>query len=220
MFFVVQILVIPLQNDDTNLDEIQAPEPIPPPEPSQPSRWLLVIGPAFELGLGGLALVIAWFLDRHVFETLHWKLSDVGLGILAALPMLVVLVILWRAPGKPFQDLRHLVDHHFRPMFRGARWFDLALIAAAAGWGEEVLFRGLLQPWLSGLLGVIAGIALTNLFFGLLHPFSALYIIWAAGVGVYLSGLLLITDNLLVPMIVHGFYDFLALFWLVCLRRV
>ena len=75
------------------------------------------------------------------------------------------------------------------------------LIAACAGFVEELLFRGVLQPHL--------GLWITSFLFGLCHALSTTYFLVAAGLGLYLglayewSG-----GNLLVPMLIHGIYDF------------
>jgi membrane protease YdiL (CAAX protease family) len=51
--------------------------------------------------------------------------------------------------------------------------------------------------------------------FGLAHPMSTTYVVLATVVGVYLGGLLLVTDNLLAPIVAHAAYDFVALVYLV-----
>ena len=55
--------------------------------------------------------------------------------------------------------------------------------------------------------------------FGLLHFITPLYALLAGLMGLYLGWLYEATGNLIVPMIVHGLYDFAALVYLVRIRR-
>ena len=90
------------------------------------------------------------------------------------------------------------------------------MIAALAGLGEELLFRGVAQRGIeqvsgSGNIGLVAA----SLLFGLAHPISKTYTFMATLVGLYLGGLLLASDNLLAPIVTHAAYDFAALVYLV-----
>jgi membrane protease YdiL (CAAX protease family) len=87
----------------------------------------------------------------------------------------------------------------------------MALVAAAAGIGEELFFRGLLQAGISDCYGWPAGLILASVVFGLVHFLTAEYALYAALVGAYLGALYVFTDNLLVPIIAHALYDFVAL---------
>jgi hypothetical protein len=95
---------------------------------------------------------------------------------------------------------------------------DLALISALAGIGEEALFRGVMQTGLVPVVGLPAAVALTSVAFGLAHYLSLTYAAYAALVSVYLGVLLVYTDNLLVPVIAHAAYDFVALVYLTRVR--
>ena len=91
------------------------------------------------------------------------------------------------------------------------RWYDLIILAALAGFGEELLFRGMLQPWLAEWNVTFAFIA-TNVAFGLMHAVTPSYVIVAAGVGMYLSWLSygIGEPNVLRAVIAHGVYDWIA----------
>jgi membrane protease YdiL (CAAX protease family) len=86
------------------------------------------------------------------------------------------------------------------------------VLSAIAGFSEELLFRGVIQPWLESSWGMTAGLLVSNIIFGLAHAVTPLYAVLATLVGIYLS---LSLDyggdrNLLLPMVIHGLYDFLA----------
>jgi membrane protease YdiL (CAAX protease family) len=94
---------------------------------------------------------------------------------------------------------------------RPASLFQLAVLAAGAGIGEEALFRGWLQPALADATSPALGLVLASLLFGLAHALTALYAVLATLIGLYLGLLDLATGNLLVPILVHSVYDFIAL---------
>jgi membrane protease YdiL (CAAX protease family) len=48
-----------------------------------------------------------------------------------------------------------------------------------------------------------------------MHPITRMYVVLCVLVGLYLGWLWMVTDNLLVPIVAHGAYDFFALVYLV-----
>jgi membrane protease YdiL (CAAX protease family) len=90
----------------------------------------------------------------------------------------------------------------------------LVFISILAGLGEEMFFRGWLQPYLVQYIDTVPALLLASLLFGLFHPISLVYVLFATLFGLYLGLLLLVTDNLLPPIIAHAFYDFVALVYL------
>ena len=63
----------------------------------------------------------------------------------------------------------------------------------------------------------ITALALTSITFGLVHSVTRAYAVLATGIGLYLGGIMMLTESLLVPIVVHTLYDFVA--FLVVLRR-
>lgn len=185
-----------------------------PFEPISPRR-LVPLALLFE---GGLALA-AWLLGR-VFDappasSLRWNAEEAWAGVAATLPMLAafVAVICW--PVGPLARIKQVSDELIRPLFARCSVAELALVSAAAGFGEELLFRGLLQTVLEDRFGWVAGLCLASVVFGLLHFITASYAVYAALMGGYLGGVWLFSGNLLVVMVAHALYDFLALVYLV-----
>lgn len=176
-------------------------------------RELLYLSTVVEGGLGLLAAGLIWLagIEPKVELDAHATV----LGIAACVPMLGVFFVLIRWPVGPLRSLQAFTDEVVRPLFRSCTPADLAWISLLAGVGEELLFRGFVQPFLAQYLETWLALSLAAVLFGLLHPISWIYVIFAALFGVYLGGLLLVTDNLLVPIVCHGLYDFTALWWLV-----
>jgi len=177
----------------------------------------------FEAGLGLLAIFLGRILGFDPLEKIgfgqpisEWALLCVY-GIAAAIPMLLGLVILDRLPSV-LADFKAKVSEIVVPMFRGLSLWEVAALSAAAGFGEELLFRGLiqagLQVWLDQPSAWILALAVASIAFGICHWLDATYAILATGVGIYLGGLFLFTDDLIVPIIAHAVYDFVAILYL------
>ena len=165
----------------------------------------------FEAGLGGLALAIGYWLESPSWRTWDWSPRAWWLGVLGTIPPVILLVILIYADWDPLARFRTLLEERVAPIFASLRWWQLLLLAIAAGWGEELLFRGLLQPLLCQWLGTWAGIVLLAVVFGLAHALSRLYFVLTLAMSLYLSWLLESTGNLTVPILVHALYDAVAL---------
>jgi membrane protease YdiL (CAAX protease family) len=75
------------------------------------------------------------------------------------------------------------------------RTWDFVIIALMAAWGEELLFRGALQP----LIGLVP----MALMFGLLHATSVAHIVLAGFLGLWLGLLFEWSGNLWPPIVAH-----------------
>ena len=166
---------------------------------------------ALELGLLAVALVAAWLVGRSALTAVSPTGIGLALGVAATLPLLLLLGILRRSSWAPVVHLRAEVDHHLLPVFKGCTWWQLAAIAAAAGLGEEVLFRGLLQGLLSEFGGLPMGLLGASALFGLAHMITPTYAVLAGVVGLYLGWLAMASDGLWIPIVAHAAYDLVAL---------
>ena len=181
---------------------------------------------AFECGLIVLAALLGWWCEHSPLASCArgddaWlgNLRACGLGVVAAVPPLVGLAWMTRTRSGPARRLVDLVDQQVVPMFDGASVVEFALIALAAGVGEELLFRGLMQAliveWCGPPAGVAIAIGLTSLVFALLHALSPAYATLALAMSVYLGLLQHYSGNVLAPIVTHAAYDFVAIWYLV-----
>jgi membrane protease YdiL (CAAX protease family) len=164
-----------------------------------------------EGGLAGVAWALGWLVGVSPWETLRWDVRDAAWGGVATLALLPLLAVCTHSTWPPLARIRRFVDATVRPLFAACTRLDLALIALAAGVGEESLFRGVIQPALGRSLGTGPALAATSVLFGLLHPITPTYAVLAGLIGAYLGGVWLATGNLLVVVIAHALYDFIAL---------
>ena len=173
------------------------------------------------LGLGWLVGINPWHACRLTPAAIGWGVAGTG-------PLLLAFGVIYTLDWAPLRRIRELlIEMLGRPMAK-CRWHDLVLLAVLAGVCEEVLFRGVIQPWMAGddaarpaAIGFVVALLGSNLLFALLHPVTRTYAVLVGLVGVYL-GLVGLLDplpegtelagqgNLVVPIIAHGLYDFLA----------
>ena len=167
---------------------------------------------------GGLA-VLAWMLGGAVNQSpladFRWDKIGFGIGIIATLPMLGMLLVLLRWPIGPLANLKQLLHRFIPSIFAGCTLTQLAFISLMAGVGEEILFRGVLQGVASRWLGTGYGLAVASGLFGLMHCITLTYVFVASLMGIYLGWVWQVSDNLLAPIITHALYDFLALVYFV-----
>ena len=180
----------------------------------------------FEGGLGVGALAIGWLLGHSPLvgisgesEQARNQVAAIGWGLVATGPLLVALVVMERFPVGPLGRLREMTTRVILQMFGGATVAQLAVVSIAAGFGEELLFRGLVQAGLSrlfaGTTGLVVGLVAASVLFGVCHWLNTTYAILAMLAGAYFGLLLLLTGNILTPIVAHAAYDFLALIYLI-----
>jgi membrane protease YdiL (CAAX protease family) len=164
-----------------------------------------------EGGLVGLAWLGGWLLGSSPLDTFYVDQNDFLLGALAALPMLLLFGVCLLWPVGPLARIRYLTTQYIRPLFASFTYAELALVCLLAGFGEEMLFRGVLQGAMSEQWGDELGLATASALFGLCHAITPTYAVWAGLMGGYLGWLWMVSGNLLVPVVAHALYDFLAL---------
>jgi hypothetical protein len=176
---------------------------------------VVLLAVAFEGGLAALAWVLGWLLDQPPLARIHWRGRDVLIGAAISLPLLLIFYLCVHWPVGPLSRIKAFADEVIQPLFQYCTVLDLAIISLLAGLGEEMLFRAVLQPFLAERLNLAAGILIANVLFGLLHLITPTYAVLAGLMGAYLGWVLVQTDNLLVVIVAHALYDFLALVYLV-----
>ncbi len=174
---------------------------------------VLPLAVAFELGLVAVAAILGWLVGAPPFEQARLTVSALLVGAAATAPPLAVMWWCCRSPWPPFRRLVRELDATVRPLFARCSPAALALIAAAAGIGEEALFRGVLQTAFGTATTPVIGLIVASVLFGVVHLVTPTYAVLATLVGVYLGGLLIVFQNLTVVITTHALYDLLALLY-------
>jgi membrane protease YdiL (CAAX protease family) len=189
------------------------------PEDDQPGREVIIIFAVFfEGGLAPLSLILGWLLGHRPLEHFAWSMHDALWGVAAVIPLALMFLAMLRWPIGPLRRVKRFLDDDVTPLLEKSSWAEIALVSVSAGVGEEMLFRGVVQPWLSGWIGDAGGLGIASLLFGLLHPISVVYMVIAALLGLYLGAVWIFGGNLLIVMVTHAVFDFLALAYLIRIR--
>jgi CAAX protease family protein len=162
----------------------------------------IAVGYALLAGLS-VALVLAlreglpWVHPEPwlTLEPAMVQASSAGLGLLLAL--LVV-------GGTRLTVSRHgwakRLHIDLRPIASGLALWQIVLIALFSSLGEELLFRGLIQPWI--------GLLPTSVIFGLCHQMPGharwVWVCWATFVGMAFGAIFALTGSLLGALLAHA----------------
>lgn len=133
---------------------------------------------------------------------------DVALGALVAAALAAANLALLDRPGT-WAAMRAAVDEVLLPTFAGLTRGQVVVVSLAAGIGEELFFRGFLQP--------LAGVVAAAVAFGAAHVAGARLVVfgvWAAAMGLVLGVLALATGGIVAPITAHAGYDVLAFTYL------
>lgn len=183
-------------------------------DPSRPPNRtaFLKVATYFQFCLVAIAYFIGWFAGINPlgslgpnFQTLYW-------GMVGTIPLYLLFLASYRLPLAKLHDIKRFLIDRLGPYLDACGKFDLLYLGLLAGFTEETLFRGLLQPLLEEYWGWSAGLVVSNLLFALAHFVTPLYALLAGLTGLYL-GLALDFGgerNLFTPMFIHAIYDFLA----------
>ncbi|MEM8669906.1 MAG: CPBP family intramembrane glutamic endopeptidase [Planctomycetota bacterium] len=180
----------------------------------------------FECGLAVVALILGWAIGPSArqlvpeLELEQWRpiVQGVLWGIVAAIPILILISLLVRIPWKPIQELDALTNDGMIKTLLQLRPSELIVVSLCAGIGEELLFRGWLMYWLEGIASSISpnvneawaigsALVISSVVFGVFHPVTKLYIVLATIIGLYFGALVIYTENLLIPIVAHATYD-------------
>ena len=166
----------------------------------------------FEGSLILVAIVLGWVTDINPFENIVFSEMAILYGIMGTAPLFIFFLALYQVQTDAFQQIKRTLLETLAPNMHRYHWTDLFILGAIAGITEEILFRGVVMPWMEATWGMNGGLIASSILFGLVHAVTPLYALLATLVGIYLG---LSMDyggerNLLTPIIIHGFYDFLA----------
>ncbi len=183
---------------------------LPPRQTLTVSQFLIGAG-LFEGALLLVAFALGVVVDVHPTAELIWSWQDFGVGLLATVPMLFLLVACFLSKANGLRQIREFLRETLGPLLDRCRIVDILFLALLAGICEEVLFRGLLYQWIRAWNATLA-ILVCNLLFAVAHSITPLYAMLAGLIGLYLTALMTgdSTPNLLIPMTAHAAYDFVA----------
>ncbi len=163
-----------------------------------------------SLGLAVLAMCLAFGLDFQwtALGNLGWW--SVPLSVVIATVLFVVFVWLVSHRWLRLRSFYSLTaDLHV--MLKDLTWAQIIVLSFLAGIGEELLFRGVMQAWLSETSGVYSAIVISSLVFALLHALTRYYFVFALGLSLLFGVLFAMTQSMVLLILVHAVYDVIAI---------
>ncbi len=173
----------------------------------------------FELSLLVLALMWSGLFHRPAPTDIRWGVKAALLGIIGAIPPLLLFIWTLNSKLKIFSHHRGLLESLVRPLFGQWSTLQLFAISVIAGISEEAFFRGAIQGSLADRVNGILAVVLASALFGAFHLVTWTYAIVAAFIGAYLGLLWIWTGDLLTPMVTHAVYDSAALVYFLRVYR-
>jgi len=167
-----------------------------------------------ELALVVLSFVITGLTDQRLFPFgFTFAAESLLLGLGSAVPIALLVLLASVGPvsqlgwiKRAMAGIKDRLKQVLGSTMLSLTAVDIVLLSAAAGFAEELFFRGLLQSY----IGVIG----SAFVFGLLHALTPAYFVMATAIGLYFGYLYEVSGNLLIPMVGHAVYDVFALYLL------
>jgi len=136
-------------------------------------------------------------------------IKSILIGAFLGAVLFVFMVFLGRYLQRYVPSYRDLVIE-LRQLFSGLGWPTIILISVMAGVSEELLFRGVIQSYLTSATSPLFGVVISACLFGVMHFYNRLYIILTFIVGLLIGWLYYQTQSLLLVVVLHTVYDVLA----------
>ncbi|MCK4908571.1 MAG: CPBP family intramembrane metalloprotease [Planctomycetes bacterium] len=177
-----------------------------PSEKSAPSLLPLVITVYSTLTLLGVLGI--YFFQGSTALNDSFRIAPQTVRIFGWAVMAAIGVVICSALSAKLLRVVRLLEEEFAKILGSLTFWQIFILAGFSAVGEEIFFRGAIQPHL--------GLIITSLLFGLLHfPVNKKLIPWtvfAVGMGFLLGGLYLTTGSLVAPIITHFLINFINLF--------
>ena len=177
---------------------LQNPDPLRPPLKPMGPRFV-GLAAAFYAALLIAAAVLGTLTSRNAFALGERPVFDLSVGVVVACGTVISGLVLYRLSPVLRKISGELAPH----LVDGARKRDLVLVSVFSGMGEEVFFRGALQP--------VIGLVAASLLFGAVHIGPdrryLVWTLWAAGAGFLFGALYLWTGGILAPVTAHVLHN-------------
>jgi membrane protease YdiL (CAAX protease family) len=172
------------------------------------------VGFLSELALfpAGLGLGILFSFD--ILRETNWAdIAALRDGVLYTFPFAAIFFSLDILPIQAVRELKRFTEIAVKRIFGKRNALETLLFCAAAGLGEEALFRGAVQGLMDQYFGVIPlSIIVSAVAFGAAHSANAAYFILSAMAGAFFASQYeLAHHNLAGPSITHCLYDWVTI---------
>ncbi|MEZ4220281.1 MAG: CPBP family intramembrane glutamic endopeptidase [Polyangiaceae bacterium] len=177
------------------------------------TRWARFAALYAFLGVGATAFAAVWRTGSVWTHPEPWLAlsgpSSHSYSLALGLALGALVVMLTRVFVTRFAWAQRL-HAELRPLARGLSTSGIVALALLSALGEELVFRGLLAPWL--------GLVPQAILFGLVHqirgPSRWVWVVWASLIGLLLGAVFQLSGSLLGPIAAHALINGLNLAYL------
>ena len=174
---------------------------------------LFFSGTAFEFVLAAIAIALGKYLDVSALGA-GFDLSpeSIGAGLLWTLAPLAFVNSIRLLELEELKEIEAITQEFAQKLFVGRSKFQLALFCFSAGFGEELLFRGIFHQKLELLFGFVPAASIVAAGFGSAHFLTPAYFA-ISGLSSFIFSYMFASsgNNIVVPVIAHAVYDYVAL---------
>ncbi|KAF6003692.1 hypothetical protein F1559_004559 [Cyanidiococcus yangmingshanensis] len=172
------------------------------------------VGLFSELAMFPAGLGLGALFSLNILQNTNW--ADVAAlrdGVLYTLPFSAVFFSLDVLPIQAVRELKRFTEIAVKRIFGKRNALETLLFCAAAGIGEEALFRGAIQGLMDQYVGIIPlSVAVSALAFGVAHSANAAYFALSAMAGAFFASQYELADhNLAAPSVTHCLYDWITI---------
>eukprot|EP00638_Chattonella_subsalsa_P005493 CAMPEP_0117756306 /NCGR_PEP_ID=MMETSP0947-20121206/13994_1 /TAXON_ID=44440 /ORGANISM="Chattonella subsalsa, Strain CCMP2191" /LENGTH=223 /DNA_ID=CAMNT_0005575857 /DNA_START=160 /DNA_END=828 /DNA_ORIENTATION=- len=165
-----------------------------------------------------LAIAIGKYMESSPLKDANFSNDCILKGFVASIPLFALNFFVKLVFGKEawFLEIEQSTQDTCKFLFGVQENYVKVAIGAlmlslAAGFGEEMLFRGVIQNAVTNIAGDFTGLSVASVIFGVLHFISPAYAILATISGFYFGAVFTSSGNIAIPIIAHAFYDLVAL---------
>ncbi|MGB3738637.1 MAG: CPBP family intramembrane glutamic endopeptidase [Pontixanthobacter sp.] len=155
-----------------------------------------------------------YWTDRPIASFVVFDPSMTAWGLMMAGAMIVFAFGCFRVWPEFADRLMRLQRTNFAFLKPPFAWGPIVFLAICAGVGEEVLFRGGVQTFLSDLMGPFPAILATSAMFAALHISKPILTLLIFVIGIVFGIVYWMTGSLLLVMVAHSVYDIFAIRYL------
>jgi len=191
----------PAESMEVDLDQAGSPD------------QLFFSGTAFEFALAAIAVALGMFLDVSALGAgFDISPASIGVGLLWTLAPLAFVSSIRLLELEELKEIEAITEEFAQKLFVGRSKSQLALFCFAAGLGEEMLFRGIFHQKLELLFGFFPAATIVAAGFGSAHFLTPAYFAISGFSSFIFSYMFAVSgNNIVVPVIAHAVYDYVAL---------
>ena len=183
---------------------------------SSSTQKFLILAIVSELALLALGVLLIWLFALQIPNEYSFEMILRGIwatGPIFAFNLGVFFVLANPQRGKKY---REFLEDIIIPLCRNFNFISALIVSLAAGFCEEIFFRGVLNTLLAGWFGNLIGFGIGSFIFAYVHFLGRAVYYWQLVLfyflfGFYFSVLVWKYQSLYPAIVAHAFYNYLII---------